>query len=230
MSIEKFSGQFNNEANGVTISINSTIQSITDIDALGLYIYLSSKPDTWKIHYKDIMRHFNIGEEKAYRLMNVLLSAGLLIRTEVREKGRFKEYLYTLYLKPNCTSQPLHENQGAVNPGAENQGTYKTKIKQNKEGSGVQPHHAPIFDLFIDRNIPCPKDVTDYNIGILKDANNLLEIYGFDLEGYLDYLVNECAQWVFEPYDDGKVNGFYILLRPMIIKNACSGKYEDRLK
>jgi len=150
MSIEKFTGQFKNEANGVTVLINSTIQRITNAEALGLYVYLSSKPDDWKIHYKEIMAHFNIGRNKAYSLLESLMELGLLSRHEIREKGRFKEYLYMLYLKPNCTSSPCVNLRDAVNPHAVNQHTYKEKKLQSKEYTNTSEHSSPAAGILQD--------------------------------------------------------------------------------
>lgn len=231
MSIEKFSGQFKNEAKGVTILINSTIEQIKNAETLGVYVYLATKPDTWKIHYREIMRHFKIGKEKTYRLLNTLMELGLLTREEIKEKGRFKEYVYMLYLKPNCTEPPFPGFQEAVNQDAVNQDAYKEKNIQNKECSGANPTTTTdfdIFSLFEERGIPSPKGRNSYIDGIIAKAIDRLSYYGFTMESYLDYLTNECGQWVFEPHND-RVNDFFVILRPLNIDKGCNGKFEDRI-
>jgi predicted DNA-binding transcriptional regulator len=231
MSIEKFSGQFKNEAKGVTILVNSTVEKLKDIEALGLYVYLSTKPDTWKIHYRDIMRHFNIGKDKAYRLLNTLMEEGLLSRTEVREKGRFKQYVYMLYIKPICTESPCPENPETVRPEGVKPETYKEKNIQNKECSGADPTTTTSFcvlEMFRAKQIPVPSTSNPYVDRVVARASEQLANHGFTLEGYLDYLTNECGQWVYEPHN-GRVNDFFVILRPLNIEKGCNGKFEDRL-
>ena len=132
MTIEKFTGHFNNEANGVTILVNNTVQLLDNAAALGVYAYLLTKPDDWKIHPKEIMRHFKMGKDKAYALLNELIDAGLLTRTEIKEDGKFKGNLYCLYLKPVELS-PCPGKPDAVTPDEVNQDTYKEKKVLNKE-------------------------------------------------------------------------------------------------
>jgi len=148
MSIEKFTGQFKNEANGVTILINSTIEAIKDVEALGLYVYLCSKPDAWKIHYREIMRHFNIGKEKAYRLLNTLMDVNVLTRIEIREKGKFKEFLYMLYLRPVCAPTPFPDFPEAAKPEAVFQDAYITKNLKNKESITTSEQSSPTVATF----------------------------------------------------------------------------------
>jgi hypothetical protein len=131
--IQKFTGKFKEIDGGGTILHTKTIQSIRDPNCLAIYTYLSSKPPEWAINIKEIMSHFiKMGRDKAYKALNDLCLIGLLERKELRmDKGKFKEYIYYLYL------EPLPENQEAGNPLPglpfpglplpENQETYKSK-------------------------------------------------------------------------------------------------------
>lgn len=141
MSIEKFTGQFKNEARGCTVVINSTIQAITKFDVLGLYVYLCSKPETWAPNAKELMRHTGYSKDKIYRLINDLMATGLMTVCEKRENGRFAHYEYTVHLHPI----PRPENQEALNPSpcpdlpypdfpdAVNKDAYKEKKEQEKK-------------------------------------------------------------------------------------------------
>lgn len=135
MSIEKFSGKMNKEESGCTIMINETLQGITDIAVLGLYCYLLTKPQGWCINANEIMKHFNITNNKAYKHINQLIAMGLLARNRIREKGKYIRFDYVLYLKARTStaSQPFLENQEVVNQDMENHDTYITKNLKNKE-------------------------------------------------------------------------------------------------
>lgn len=129
-NIEKFEGEFEKEESGCSILINSTVNYIKDLDVLGLYCYLSCRPPKWRIHPKHLIKNFNCGKDKIYRLLGDLVSLGLLVVTEVREKGRFKGTKYKLLTKPSlpCPDSPCPEK-----PDTENKDAYKTKKEKNKE-------------------------------------------------------------------------------------------------
>jgi hypothetical protein len=258
-TIEKFTGTFNKEDTGCTISVNSTIQSITDINVLGLYAYLLSKPNDWKIYPKEIQKHFKIGKNKTYALLNKLIALNLIKRVDIKHKGKYVEFIYMLYLKPYCTPSPVPCFQELENPELEKGDTYKTKKEQNKERSGgktspahsegaaVGEDHAPgqqplntttstarsthhhtltDFNLFLDRDIPCPSKPTIQSEKVLANAKAELAKRNLTLEVFLDYLTEKCGRWLYEPYND-KVNSFYVLLRLRNIEKACAGDFED---
>ena len=143
MAIEKFSGKFTNEANGCTTLINSTIQNITDLNVLGLYTYLCSKPDSWEPNYKEIMNHFKLTKTTTYKYLNKMIELGLMSRKEVREKGRFSYTHYFVHLRPiepfpkkwesvedhiNIDVSPFPKKWDPVQPETVIPETYKTKI------------------------------------------------------------------------------------------------------
>jgi hypothetical protein len=140
MTIEKFTGEFMKEENGCTITINSTIQSITDTSVLGLYCYLMTKPNTWTINVAEIKNHFKISKDKAYRLLNALIDLKLISVKVISQPNMFSKNYYTLHLRPRLENSPCPENQESIAilpcPGftdPENQDAYKTKNIQNKE-------------------------------------------------------------------------------------------------
>lgn len=135
MAIEKFSGKMNKEDSGCTIMVNETIQSIRDISLAGLYCYLLSKPSGWVVNPKEIMSHFSITNNKAYKHIKGLIALGLLTRHVHRQKGRFVDFEYTLHLKPlaNTDAAPFLQKPEMDKSDLENHDTYKTKNIKNKE-------------------------------------------------------------------------------------------------
>lgn len=125
MAIEKFKMQFVNETQGFTILLTQVIQSIKELDVLGLYVYLASKPPSWKPHPKELIEHTKYSKDKIYRLINRLIELKLLSSKEIRNKGKFSYFEYTLHLSP-CPEKP-----DTVKPDTENQDAYKIKNIEN---------------------------------------------------------------------------------------------------
>ena len=98
--IEKFKGKFEDIQGGCTVSINKTIQSIQDLETLGVYIYLSSQPPEWEISAQQLANHFDIGINKSRRILTELVEIGLLERIPIKEKGKFIKHEHNLRLKP----------------------------------------------------------------------------------------------------------------------------------
>ena len=115
MAIEKFSGKFSKEDGGCTIVINETINSIRNDSALALYTYLSCRPNDWKLNIKQLMEHFEWGENKAYKTIKYLIKNLLLKKTEHRIKGKFVEHEYMLMLR---AYEPLDENHQVAGNGS----------------------------------------------------------------------------------------------------------------
>lgn len=113
--IKKFKGDFNKVEGGCTINHTKTIQLITHPDNLAVYVYLSSMPEMWKINAKQLSTHFNIGIKRIYKAINDLIMIGLIERIEIREKGKFLDYEYFVYLEPNLIS-PNGQNGQSDSP------------------------------------------------------------------------------------------------------------------
>lgn len=231
MSIEKFSGTFSSEANGVTVLINSVIQSIKDFSVLGLYTYLASKPDTWEPNYKELMRHTGYSKDKIYRLINALLTERLMTAIEYRDKGKYLKKHYTIHLH----RQPFPENKEMVNekpfpekPFPENKETYKTKTVKNKEKE-VRTTYAFILDSY---GIYLPPDGEPLSDEIIEAGIKEIEKYGKTLERYLNFITAECSGWVTRPWQakngDMRRNGYDVILNPKNIRKAFKLKLLDK--
>ncbi len=131
-NIDKFDGLFEQEEMGCTIVINETINSITNLAASGLYVYLLCRPKNWKINIKHLTQLFNCSKTKIYNLIDHLISLNLLTRTEYRQKGKFLEYKYRLFIRPRKV-QIVQVTPVPKKPDAVNCDAYKTKKLKNKE-------------------------------------------------------------------------------------------------
>lgn len=83
------------------------------LKATGLLTYILSRPDGWKIRMKDIQKRFNDGETSVRSAMNELLKNGYVHRYQERaEKGKFSEWIYDVYERPeyNPHYKPEREN------------------------------------------------------------------------------------------------------------------------
>lgn len=129
--IEKYNATFVNETRGFTVLSSLVIQFITEFDVLGLYVYLASKPESWKPNPKELIRHTGYSKDKVYRLINRLISLNLLSCKEVRDKGKFSTYEYTLHISP-CPEKPDTEKPDPEKPDA-----YKIKSVLNKDKENI---------------------------------------------------------------------------------------------
>ena len=133
--IEKFAGDFKSVDGGCTVIHTKTIQSLTNIADLAIYIYLCSKPPGWHINRKELMNHFSLGKDKIYQTLNNLILIGLIHRQEIRAKGKFYKYEYFLNLSPSNQNDHSHEVihrpcpdlPDTVEPDTINQDAYKEK-------------------------------------------------------------------------------------------------------
>lgn len=78
--------------------------------ARGVLAYLLTLPSNWNINMSHLVsKSKKDGRDKVTGLFSELMELGYAERTEVREKGRFKGYEYTVYEKP-----PQTENTESV--------------------------------------------------------------------------------------------------------------------
>src|SRR5262249_35449756 len=77
--------------------------------ALGVLVYLFSKPDDWEPTVDDICKRFeDIGREQAYRIINeTLIPLGYARRVCERENGRVVQWITEIYETPDAENQQL---------------------------------------------------------------------------------------------------------------------------
>jgi hypothetical protein len=102
MSIEKFHPDFEpgvlrQESKPYTTISNYALQNCRDLEALGVWCYLQSKPENWTLNPVQLMRHFNLGKNKVYDILNRLIRSNLLVRDrEIGSNGQVIKFNYTV--------------------------------------------------------------------------------------------------------------------------------------
>ena len=72
-------------------------------------MFLLSKPEDWKVVPSAIQKHFGIGKDKYYRIIDELKDYGVIVREPVRdESGRVVEWDCIVFEHP--VFSPLPEN------------------------------------------------------------------------------------------------------------------------
>lgn len=188
--IEKFKGKFEDIQGGCTVIINKTIQSIRDLEVLGVCVYLTSQPPEWEISAQQLANHFDIGINKSRRILTKLVDIGLLERISIKEKGKFIKHEYNLRLKPSHEFSEVatgHEQRGLLPlhgfREVENREMVTVKRKQwpnktitslkNKEEkkdahATSTPTHNPAYQEYYKRI------EADINLGLLPKTTKIL--------------------------------------------------------
>lgn len=114
-----------------------TVNAICHEGALGLWVYLMCKPDTWVPRETEIRRHFGFGKDRYKSLKKYLKDLGLLTTTIKRNTaGRIIEH--ELEVRSTLPEQPLDTPETPIN-------RRKTAKSLNKSGSPsgwTNPHQA----------------------------------------------------------------------------------------
>lgn len=104
------------------------------LKAKGLYCYLFSLPEDWKVHKKEIVTHFSDGKDSLNSAFKELEHFGYLVATTVRDKDtkQFKGTSLKLLIIP--IEKPLRENRdGKPVHGETDSGKPATTNKDNKD-------------------------------------------------------------------------------------------------
>ncbi len=145
--IEKFKpsfepGNLKKETKPYTQILNKVLQECDDLNVLGLWCHLQSRPENWIISPQNIQNHFKIGKEKAYDLLNKLIKFKLLTREYIKNpNGTYKNTEYTLhdghdYVNNQC-SDPLPGFPYPAEPYPANQDTTNKRLKQTKDNTNL---------------------------------------------------------------------------------------------
>ncbi|SGI69991.1 hypothetical protein [Mycobacterium tuberculosis] len=107
-------------------------------EAKGIHAYLMSKPDSWKINVKHLIKQSRNGRDAVYRIINELIAAGYIVRNQEKgDDGTFKDIEYILHELPTHWEEfevpkskkkkketsPLPENPDTENPDTDNSNT-----------------------------------------------------------------------------------------------------------
>lgn len=111
-------------------------------DALGVLVYLLSKPGNWRVLPGPLGKRFGCGRDKIYRIMNELIEAGYAERYQTRDDdtGAFSDRNYMVSNEktprpenPEAADSPHTVNPDTVNP----QHKRKESTKERKQDSGA---------------------------------------------------------------------------------------------
>lgn len=81
---------------------NFVIQHLMDIDALAVWVYYQSKPDTWRPRKKEVEKHFMLSERKIHNAHMVLKECGLYEAIDHREKGKIIQWQVNIRCGIGC--------------------------------------------------------------------------------------------------------------------------------
>lgn len=101
------------------IVLNETIEAIQDPAALGIYLYLASKPNDWEISATNLKNRFGVGTDFIKKRLSILKKAGLLKSVPVKNaKGQVISWEMVLYNQPQelVDAESEHEIQKVENP------------------------------------------------------------------------------------------------------------------
>jgi hypothetical protein len=94
-------------------------------DALGVLVYLLTKPQDWKVSVADIRRRFGIGRDRVYAIMVELETAGYVKRDQSRATGsRFSNIEYHVFDCPQ---------KATASAGVENEPPPESPLPENQE-------------------------------------------------------------------------------------------------
>lgn len=155
-----------------TVFSNALLNDNLSAEALGVLVFLLSKPGDWKIMPGSLGKHFGCGRDKIYRIMGELIETGYAAREPDRDSsGVIRGWNYTvsndkspLPEKPEVDdSQPLPEKATS------GESAPQKKDKTTKEGDStsakrsVQPYSEDfeeIWKLAADLGAPRTRDTS----------------------------------------------------------------------
>ena len=148
-----------------TILINETLDCIKDAAALGIYIYLSSKPEDWIIREKDLMNRFDVGRDFIRSKMKILKEIGLMEVIAHRDSGghivKWETIIHNqITEKPSSGVHQITENptSGETHLLANPTHTKKRKILKKKEDTtttkdGVGRYFSKLLKAYKDNPV-----------------------------------------------------------------------------
>jgi hypothetical protein len=90
------------------------------IDALGMLVFLLSKPNDWQVNVANLRKRFDIGRDRVYTILKQLETAGYVGKTQPKkgESNQFCAVEYIVFDTPEAAKseelpQPLPENTEA---------------------------------------------------------------------------------------------------------------------
>lgn len=98
-----------------TIIPNSVLDGSLSHKAIGVLVYLLSRPENWKFNMNEIKSHFNIGIDAVRSALKELESENILIRyRERKDGGKFGNMVYILFPEPRDLEEKNNNSETKV--------------------------------------------------------------------------------------------------------------------
>jgi len=151
MSVQKYkpvfeSGKLTQDSKPFAQILNKTLQECRNLEALAIWCHLQSRSESWTLNPHQLRKHFQIGKDKIYSILNYLIRTNLLIRNvQLSAKGT---HISTTYIVLNGDDfldterpvedvhidvQPLPDNPDPVQPDPVNTDIRKERDLERKE-------------------------------------------------------------------------------------------------
>jgi len=125
---------------------NKVLQTCTNMEAIAVWAYLQSQSDNWQLNPTQLRKHFKVGKEKIYSVLNYMIECKLIVRHVQYDKmHRHVSTSYTVldgmeYISPVTVLEgsvqecaPVPEKPEAETPEPENQDYKKEREKEKKD-------------------------------------------------------------------------------------------------
>lgn len=215
--------------------------------AKGMLSYLLSLPDDWKIYVKELSGRSKNGRDATGNILKELINKNYIVRSEKREKGKFKGHNYDVYEKG--TNKPKTENPDTVNPDAGKPDTenptllntdfIKNEFKENTEKSKKEKEKSPppskdIFnEIQNDWNELADRTAISKVNAITKSRKNKIKKRLQESEFNFEKILKEISE---TPFLQGNNNRGWKVSFDWIIKNddnyikIIEGNYKNKSK
>lgn len=122
--------------------------------ALGLLIYLMSKPDDWEPTIRDICRRFpDIGKNQAYKIINeVFIPLGYARRVAERKNGKISRWVTEIYEEPVPDFGEVENPENQTKPVPENREVETSSRFLDPENRELQINRVQSTDLLQEQN------------------------------------------------------------------------------
>lgn len=170
-------------ASNFTVIPNRILADLRDFNAIGILVYLLSKPSDWAVYKSTLYKDFNQGRKAIDKAFKLLEDKGYLIGVQQYDKeGKFSGFQWVVYDVPFNGDNRLPHKEHSVAP-------------------------LPIADKPIaDKEQLLNKDNT-------KDYNNTKEIYIPPFQEFKEYAVNKktdvCLVDLKKKYDAWVLNDWH---------------------
>lgn len=160
-----------NRENPYFLVLRATAQDINlSARALGVLVYLMSKPDSWEPSISDICSRFSdIGRDQAYKIINeVFVPLRYARRVQERQKGKVSRWVTEIYEAPLPEDQEVEITENQENP----EGREFTENQEESEGSPLPENQevepVPDYHFLKTRNIDINRII---NTELLQEEN-----------------------------------------------------------